>query len=308
MFRSRVTLRGAGSRDAPRLGMTRKHRATMIGFALGVGLPLVGTASQASPTRSDRMDRLAEPIMQSDRLPPPPSSPPSKAAARPVADAPPLSDDPPPGVIAASPSPTAPVSSVRLNVRGCRRGAVASRADDKRTRVYLLGIDNSCALLCAEIPCTVDVPAGSELRATLGDREPLTFSVPSDASHEIDIVVGPPQGGERADLGVALTVIGSVGFHLAALVVWFSSWGGRDDVATEGGVVMGIGGVALVSGIVLLATRSKEPRVVVEPTRRAHETYGRKETAFGDVASAKPHDSGTSAPAPFTPLTYGFMF
>lgn len=233
----------------------------------------------------------------------------SAAAAQspPVSDgAPPSGEDRPPAIVSAfevapyGPA-AAPVSYVRLNLH-------ALDDDHKRARVYLRANDSS-ALLCAQLPCTVDVPAGSELRATwAGDvmHHPHVFIVPSDPGREVDIEVSEASAVPLVT-AVVLVVLGGAGMASGiACEASIGLRGGGEDAGCA--VAFALGAVVLVSGIVLNAARSREPSVTVDAPRPAQQTYGRKETALGDAAPAKRRDAAASAPTTLTPLTYGFSF
>lgn len=150
-------------------------------------------------------------------------------------------------------------------------------------RAYLHRADGSYTMMCTA-PCTVDVPANSELRVTLNDNdeEPHTFTIPSDQGPEVDLEVRPAS---VAPLVGGIVMMGSGGaFILSGLLfvavadLGESSGSAFTRSSTEGYevagyVCIGLGAAAAVGGLVWLLTRSKEPRVQGWPHRP--DGYGR---------------------------------
>jgi len=158
------------------------------------------------------------------------------------------------------------------------------------------------------------VPAGSELRITYdgNNDEPHAFKVPDDAGAQLDLDVSPPSIGPKI-AGIAL-IAGGGGFVLlgavaAALGGVSAALSGESDTSTAdtiGYVCAGLGVAAMFSGVVVLSSRSLEPRVVGSPH---HEVYGRMQTSLGDLASASRRDPTTkTTPTPATPLTFTAAF
>lgn len=211
---------------------------------------------------------------------------------------------------AAPPTPVG-IPMVRIHVRSYR--------DHGTARVYVHRTDGTYTLACTA-PCTYDVPANAEMRATFSGKEDdsHSFIVPGDKGPEVDIEVRPPSAGPLVGSIVLMAAGGS--FLLSGLLfvaLADVSGTGRagvgggtnvdsDDWRTIGFVMLGVGAAAAAGGLVWLATRSKEPRVIDFP--HANMTYGRTETVLGDVALGKPRDATTLVPAPSTPLRLGFTF
>ena len=215
----------------------------------------------------------------------------------------------------------APARTVRIHAH--------SKENKRRVRVEMLGTDRKYRVVCkSEAPpspprrfifrgwgdCVADVPPGSQLRIALGEiKESHIFSVPSDPGRKLVLEVLPAAPGAEHDGGIVLIVIGGAGMLVGFGALFFGAYaaaycGCEGSWLTVGGSALVLGGIAVASGIVLFVTRPKEPSVDVVPSEGPPQSYGRTDSFLGDVASAKPRDAATSAPAPFTPLSYGFTF
>jgi hypothetical protein len=134
-------------------------------------------------------------------------------------------------------------------------------------RIDLARANGSFTLVCVS-PCTADLAAGSELRVTrdANERFPYTFGVPNDPGGEEDVEVSGPSAFPLVG-GVVLAAVGPSAAAVGAL----SATNGRGE---HGGHALLVGGgIALVVGIVLIATRSKEPRVSIVVARLAQASY-----------------------------------
>ncbi len=212
---------------------------------------------------------------------------------------------------ATAPAPTA--GGVRLHVRTLKNKGTA--------RVYIHRADGSYTLVCPS-PCTADVPPNSELRVTLGahEDEPHTFVVPADLGPEVDLEVRPPSvgpligsvvllgsGGGLVLSGLLFIALSDVHYGQVSSSTTQTSRDISSTYKTTGYVMIGIGAAAAVAGFVWFLSRSHEPQVLDSPHREP-DVYGRRDTLLGDVALGKPRDATNLAPAPFTPLQYGFSF
>ena len=262
--------------------MKRHHLAGLAALTLGLSVTLAANdASAQTPNQ-------------------PPSSPPASTPT-----------SPPPSAAA----PTAPAGaggSVRLHVSTEKNKGVA--------RLYINRKDGY-QLVCST-PCTADVPVNSEMRVTLNnnDDEPHSFTVPGDMGPELDVRVkaaslGPLIGGIVAmGAGGAFVLSGLLFIALADLnkSTRTSSTSSSinkdvsDTYKVTGYVCIGIGAAAAVVGLIVLTTRSKEPRLDAGPYG-APVIPGRQDTLLGDLASLKPRDPTFVQPA-ITPLTYTIRF
>ena len=202
---------------------------------------------------------------------------------------------------AAPPSPLfAPARTVRVHVR--------TPNNDDTARVAIRRSDGTYDFVCRTPPaCVADVPPGSELRITLNrdGTERSTFMVPDDPGGEVDLEVLPAPSWPLA-VGIPMIVIGGV-TGLLGFVTSSGLWGSGGNPSV--GVPIATGGAAVATGGILwLALRSQEPRVMVDPRPGAPESYGRNDTLVGDVGSAKSREASPPVPAPFTPLSYDFPF
>jgi hypothetical protein len=207
---------------------------------------------------------------------------------------------------------------------GAVRVHLSTEKNKGTARLYIHQKDGY-VLVCSS-PCTADIPINSEMRVTLNnnDDEPHTFTITGESGPEIDLQVkpaslGPMIGGIVAmGAGGALALSGLLFLALAGLEEDTPTSGSTstqlqkdtaDTYRATGWVCIVLGGAAAVTGLVVLTTRSKEPRTGERPYKeQAPPTiYGRNETMLGDVAALRPREAMPFKPA-FTPLKYGFTF
>ncbi|MBX3191897.1 MAG: hypothetical protein KF819_33205 [Labilithrix sp.] len=176
-------------------------------------------------------------------------------------------------------------------------------------RIYVLRSDGSSGLVC-RTPCTADVPVGAQMRATVGENdEPHFFAVPADMGQEIDVEIRGPSVGALVG-GIVMLGTGGALLLSGAILVALAGDTRNSIIDTEslyrttGYVCIGIGAGVAIGGLVLLLTRSTEPRVEADPHRQGGDRYyGREETMLSDVAAAKPRDPSTAIPpAPVAPV------
>jgi hypothetical protein len=205
-----------------------------------------------------------------------------------------------------TPPPSRPAQgAVRLHMRVLGK---------ERGRISIREADGSFTPLC-DPPCIAEVTGGSELRITYDGvkDQPHTFMVSEDAGAEIDLDVSPPSSGPKI-AGIAMMAAGGgivlMATFIAALGRVGTALSGENDSSTGdaiGYVGAGLGIATAFTGVVVLSGRSLEPRVFSAPHREG-DVYGRMQTSFGDLASAKPRDPTTAVPSPRTPLGYSFTF
>jgi hypothetical protein len=183
----------------------------------------------------------------------------------------------------------------------------------ERAEVFVRTVQGNYALVCTS-PCTADLPPGAELRVMLGDSEDShVFNVPQDLGSEVDVEVRAPGKGGLVG-GIIMVSIGGIfaiaGIALTALSTEERS-GSRTGTLTGGLVCLGLGVGLGLPGILLMANRSREPRVRETPHRDRPGRYGRSETLLGDVAEGRPGDRGRdtgTVPVAVTPFQLGFAF
>jgi hypothetical protein len=242
-------------------------------------------------------------------------------AARPArAQAPPRASAPAPSSPAAPSAPAKPAQgSVRINVR-TEEGAGAARV------YWQPGSDGQWTFACAS-PCRADVKPGTDLRVTLGNDEdhPQTFTLPSDQGREVDVLVQPASKGPK----IAGIIMIPVGFSLAGiglLLVSLSYSSGllkSPDSRVPGFALLGTGLAIGTGGILLLALRSKDPRVEVEGREPDKAKDGPKEPGPAQppaksneqiLKREEPRPSATTTvmgeplPAVVTPAGFGFVW
>lgn len=240
---------------------------------------------------------------------PPSASPPLTPAPPPLTQAQPAQapQQPQAAVIAqaSTPNTAAPAPGmVRMRFRTLR--------DRWRARVFVRTVSGTFVFVCTT-PCTADLPPGAELRTTLGeeDEDPRDFAVPNDLGADVDVEVKPASKGGLVG-GIIMTSIGGIflliGTILTAAANDARSSTGERALVTGGVVCLVIGAGLAIPGILLIANRSREPRVRTDPHRRGHD-YSREDTLLMDVANARRLEPTTGlVPVAITPLRFGFSF
>lgn len=242
----------------------------------------------------------------------PPALPPAAPAQ--VTEAPPAAPaaDTQPAPQSAAPAP----GRVRLHVRTLREKTPHT------ARVFIKGPGDTYSLVCAT-PCSAEVPAGAEMRVTFDDHddEPHTFVLRPQLGSEVEIEVRPAS---KAPLIGGIVMMGSGGLLALAGALYvaladdlgkpkgngFFQVDTSDSYRKAGYIVIGIGAAVSTVGLIWFLTRSHEPRLVETPLRAPSrpQAYGRSETLASDVASGKRRDEASLAPAPITPMQWGFTF
>jgi hypothetical protein len=153
--------------------------------------------------------------------------------------------------------------------------------------------------LACRAPCTFDASPGEHLRiGVLGaDHEPLAFTVPADASaaHDVDIDIGR-QGRGALIAGLAMIAGGAVSLALGMAII---RGAGDDDLFGDanrwvGRVGLLLGGASVVTGGVLIITRSTAPVILPSPTTRSQ--------AHDDLGPTRATSSGSSIPLRLAPV------
>lgn len=197
---------------------------------------------------------------------------------------------PPPG------EPPRPPNTVRLNVRSFKPSVPA--------RLYVGRADGSYSFVC-HAPCKADVVPGTPLRVTIGDSEVgHDFPMSGTAGNEVDLEVRPASKGPIAG-GVVMISIGGVTTLVGMLLAAFGASDNRDELATAGYVCLAAGGALTFGGIMLIANRSKEPRIRTNEHAPSGTAASRADLFAGDLASLRPRSP--IAPA-FAPLRLGGTF
>ena len=259
------------------------------------GLAAVATAFAITLGASDASAQTP------NQPPPTPTQPPSATPTQP----------PPPSAAAAA----AP-NAVRLHI--------TTEKNKGKAHIYIHRADGTWPAVCST-PCTADVPVNSELRAVYNDYDddPHTFTVTGELGPEVDLEVKPASigaliggivmmgaGGAFVLSGLLFLALADVNSSLDQTTSSSTGSTYKTDVSstykTFGYVCIGVGAAAAVGGLILLLTRSHEPRTFDKPYRPT-EAYGRESTFLSDVAAAKRQDPTTLKPA-FAPLTYTFSF
>jgi|GEM_PF-2186302 len=140
--------------------------------------------------------------------------------------------------------------------------------DKGMAHVYTRQVDGRYALVCAA-PCTADIPVGAQLRITYGDSEEEAheLGVSGALGSEVDVEVRGPSVAPVIG-GTILMGVGGILLVTGAVLVAIgrdSSLADRAGVDVLGIVCMGFGVGSGVAGLVWLLSRSHEPRVRAEP-------------------------------------------
>ncbi len=136
----------------------------------------------------------------------------------------------------------------------------------KRAVIYRENAPDSWTLVC-NTPCDVDLAPGTHLRAVYDkhDDEPHEFTLDGNSGSHLDVEVRPASKGPLAG-GIVMTSIGGVTLLVGLVLLAVSSsptLGGSDksSLSTAGSVCSLGGGGLMIGGIVLMVTRSQEPRI-----------------------------------------------
>jgi hypothetical protein len=162
--------------------------------------------------------------------------------------------------------------------------------------LYALTSWSKYELVCATLPCTVDVPARATLRVVRNSypSEGHDFRLPGDIGDEVDLQVLAPQS--RAGSFIMMAVA-PPGFLVGFLIL--GDW-----------IAPGIAAGALeVGGLLGFLLGSDEPRVVGPPHGPGLDKfYSREGTLSSDVAVTKRQEPRRAPGSALTPLRLGFTF
>lgn len=203
-----------------------------------------------------------------------------------------------------------PPDKVRVHLRSYRPKDTA--------RLYIEQGTDRWALACTS-PCGIDLRPGASLRVTYNDdvESPHDFSLQTEGGREIELLVKPASKGALAG-GIIMVSLGGATALCGLLVLALSdlsrSSRDRSQAQVIGGVVTALGAGLVIGGIVLLANRSREPRITQESTPAG----GPREKGAIDVPvrsaflddgklATSPSTSGI-LPAPQVPVGWGFTF
>lgn len=198
-------------------------------------------------------------------------------------------------------APSSPMTATRGSTVRVHVHAYKDRAAQLATRP---GPDAAWTPVC-DVPCTVILPTANEYQVTLGESEQHLFGLSPDAGREVDLEVRPASKGQLAG-GIVMTSLGGVtalvGVMLLALqsamdsAVSSGGSSGSDEVGVAGWGCLGVGSAVAIGGIVLITSRSTEPRVNQSP-------YGARAAGnralFEDAASNRRRELPATPSAPF---------
>lgn len=272
-----------------------KLRVLTLFVALGLSSYAPAALAQGTPT---------QPPTSTPTQPPPP--PPNVIVITPQGQSTvPGQPAPQPGVLGA-----VPPDKVRVHLR-------TLRPKDHATLYIEQGTDR-WALACTS-PCGIDLRPGASLRVTYNDDvdNPHDFSLQTEGGREIQLQVKPASKGALAG-GIIMISAGGV-TALCGLIILalsdLSSKRERGQVQVIGGVVTAIGAGLVIGGIVLLANRSREPRITQELTPPGGPPPGKGaidvpiRSAFLDDGKLATTPSAMGVLPPLqTPASWGFSF
>lgn len=185
--------------------------------------------------------------------------------------APPPSAPPPAGI---APAPGAAPQVVQGAPAGTLRLHFHTYREKGTARVYSRQTDGRFGFVCAT-PCTADIPANTPLRVTYNDREddPKDFDAGNRVGEEIAVEVKGPSVAPVIG-GAIMMGVGGVSVISGILLVALSEdldnnsrLFGTDYTKTLGYVTIGVGAALTVAGIIWFASRSSEPRIDAYPYR-----------------------------------------
>ena len=250
-------------------------------------------------------------------------------AAPPPAVAPPAAVALPPAVPPAPPAAPRVASPPRRNLRINAH----SEGHRLRVRIQTADLDGQLLFVCASPQlaeprgdaggvrrpfrlrrfedCVADVAPGRQLQIKIGENEQtVAYDVPDDPAGELDLLVRPADGGAQKGGGVVLIVLGALGVGIGGVGLLAASVVGGSSAPAPFLVALGAGAAAIVGGIAVVSSGSREPRVEKEDSpHRAAESQARRDDVAIDDASARRAHGGEVLAAPITtPLSYGFSF
>ncbi len=167
-------------------------------------------------------------------------------------------DDPPPVIAPGLPTATAeaprPPGTVRLNVRPHK----ATKAD---VRLHVGDAEGRYAFVC-KAPCTADVVPGTALRITVGGTEEgHELVMAGNPGNDVDVEVRPASKGPLAG-GIVMTSIGGIVTLIGGIILAIAATRDNDDgLATGGWITFAAGAGLTLGGVLMIARRSREPRV-----------------------------------------------
>lgn len=207
---------------------------------------------------------------------------------------------PPPAPTTSStsaPEPPRPPNTVRAHIRSYK---------NREARLYVVRSDDNAAFIC-KAPCKADVVVGTTLRVTYGDdSEGHDFTMEGTPGTDVDLEVRPASKGALIG-GIVMASTGGAVALIGLLLVAVSKLSNNEsDTRTAGWVTTGVGASLAIGGVVLIASRSREPRL--KQTEHTPSPYYAKDAPSRVAFDAPPRDAPSLTPAAFTPLTIGFQF
>lgn len=164
-------------------------------------------------------------------------------------------------------------SLVRLRVRALEEGT--------QVRIYSLRADGSSPFLCAT-PCSEELPPGALLRMVLGEdwQDIQTYVVPNSPGQVVDLTVRLVDVVRPAPRSFLVGGIVALAFGATTIVAGALVYGSQrsyllDSPQTSGAAIVGVGAVATVGGILLLAFSGSRVEA-----RRMHLSAGAQSLGF----------------------------
>lgn len=226
-----------------------------------------------------------------------------------VLAAPAAADDKPNVTIETTPQPAQPQPQIQMPAQPAMAGAVRLHFRTVRPKDHadLYELRGEQAVFVCSSPCDAAVPVGAAMRVVFaGNREePHDFVMTGEDGGEVDLQVRSPSKGAVAG-GVVMIASGGIVAFVGLILVAVSAdtkSSTHVDLTTSGLVCLLGGGALTAGGIVLIANRSREPRLEHEP----HGIRDRAGTFQSDTLVAKARDQLTP-PVPATPLGFSFAF
>lgn len=183
---------------------------------------------------------------------------------------------PPPAGVAPAPE-AQPATAQPPTPPGMVRLYFHTYRDKGSARVYSRQADGRYGFVCAT-PCTADVPANTPLRVTYNDKEedPKDFDSGSHIGEEMAVEIKGPSAGPVIG-GSIMMGVGTVAIISGIIVVAAADDLGKGSAILDDGyyrtlgyITIGIGVGVAVAGIIWFATRSSEPRIDAYPYGSHH--------------------------------------
>jgi hypothetical protein len=186
---------------------------------------------------------------------------------------------------------------VRLNVRSYKASVPA--------QLYVGRADGSYSFVC-NAPCKADVVPGTPLRVAIGDSdEAHDFAMSGTAGNEVDLEVRPASKGPIAG-GAVMISIGGLTTLIGIVMLGIAASNNRDDgLDTAGFICLGVGGGLTIGGIMMIANRSREPRIRTNEHSPGGTAASRSDVFSADLATLRPTSPIASA---FAPLRFSASF